>query len=150
MKFATRYAPPPPVVLACAPGSSKTRQEFAAESDINRLVERYQDTGSFYDPVTDAKAAARKPVFGDYTNVPDYQTALNQVIDAQQRFDSLPAKIRDRFHNSPQELLEFVSSASNREEAISLGLISKPVEVPFRVSDEKKGNEPPKEPPEAA
>lgn len=120
MNFSTLYKHPASPSIKFEPGTSRTRQEFAAEADINTLVDRYQDTGSFYDPLLLAKASARKPVFGDFTNVPDYQTALNQVIDAQQRFASLPAKIRDRFHNSPQELLEFVSSAKNRDEAISL------------------------------
>lgn len=144
MKFATAYNPPKSVPVRFEPGTSLTRQEFAAESDINRLVARYQETGNFYDPVVAVKASARKPMFGDFTNVPDYQTALNTVIEAQDLFSRLPSKLRDRFQNDPQQLLAFLQDEANREEAISLGLISKPVEAPSRVADEVPlGNEPP-------
>lgn len=125
IRFFSRYNPPPSSSIEIK-GESKTRQEFAAESDINRLVERFRDTGSFYDPLTTLKAGDRKPFFGDVTQVPDYQTALNIVIDAQNNFASLPSKVRDRFDNDPQKLIDFVSDEKNLDEAISLGLIDKP------------------------
>lgn len=136
-KFATPFSHPISDAIKFEPGTSRTRQEFAAESDINTLIARYQETGSFYDPIVSVKAAARKPMFGDFTNVPDYQTALNKVIEAQDLFSRLPSKIRDRFENNPQKLLEFLQDDANREEAISLGLLSKPVEAPSRASEEK-------------
>lgn len=124
--FFTRYSPPPSPSVEIK-GESRTRQEFAAESDINRLVERFRDTGSFYDPLTTAKAGKLQPFFGDFTEVPDYQSALNIVIEAENSFASLPSKVRDRFDNDPQKLIDFVSDEKNREEAIELGLIEKPV-----------------------
>lgn len=133
--FFTRYNPPPSPSTEIK-GESRTRQEFAAESDINRLVERFRDTGSFYDPLTTAKAGKRQPFFGDVTEVPDYQTALNIVIDAENNFASLPAKVRDRFNNNPQELIDFVSDEKNRAEAIELGLIAKPVDKPESKQEE--------------
>lgn len=63
-------------------------------------------------------------IYGDFTDVVDYETSLQRIDRAQQSFAALPAKIRDRFHNDPAELIEFVSNADNRDEAIKLGLIA--------------------------
>lgn len=65
-------------------------------------------------------------VYGDFSNVPDFQTALQRVTDAQRDFEALPAEIRKRFRNDPAELIAFVSDESNRDEAIAIGLIPKP------------------------
>lgn len=123
--FFTRYSPPPSPSLACSPETSKTRQEFLAESDINRLVIRYQETGSFYDPITDVKSAARKPFFADVSNLPDYQGSLDIVIRAQSAFDALPSAVRDKFANDPQSLITWLQDESNYDEAVKLGLINK-------------------------
>ena len=64
--------------------------------------------------------------YGDFTDVVDYETVLQRVITAQESFDSLPAKVRDRFKNDPANLIEFLNDESNRDEAIKLGLINPP------------------------
>lgn len=35
--------------------------------------------------------------------------ALNTVIEAQEQFDALPAKVRERFGNDPEAMLEFLN-----------------------------------------
>ena len=64
--------------------------------------------------------------YGDFTDVVDYETALQRVITAQESFDALPARVRDRFENDPANLIEFLNDESNRDEALSLGLINPP------------------------
>lgn len=68
--------------------------------------------------------------YGDFADGSDFQTHMDRIVSAQQQFDSLPAEIRDRFDNDPAELLDFVSDENNRDEAIELGLVPKPVDVP--------------------
>lgn len=97
-----------------------TVQSAANECDINLIVDRARR--GIAPPVS-----TRIPRFGDFSTVSDYQSMLNSVIEAQDQFDSLPAKIRDRFQNNPAKLLEFLSNESNRDEAIKLGLIEPPV-----------------------
>lgn len=126
MDFFTRYKPPKFPAISFVAGSTRTRVEFLQESDVNRLVERFRDSGSFYDPLTIVKSGANKPFFGDFTNIPDYQTSLNIVIAAEQSFSRLPSKVRERFENDPAKLVAFVSDVKNRDEAIELGLIPKP------------------------
>ena len=128
MGFYTRYKPPKSPALDFEPGTTRTRQEFLQESDVNRLVERFRDTGSFYDPLTCANTSQNKPLFGDFTHIPDYQQCLDVVIDAEQRFSALPSRVRERFANDPAQLLAFLHDSKNRDEAIELGLLPKPVE----------------------
>jgi phage internal scaffolding protein len=67
----------------------------------------------------------RQGFYADVSEVPDLTQALNIVQQAQQAFDSLPAKIRYEFHNDPSQLLKFISDPQNKERAIELGLIEK-------------------------
>lgn len=111
------------VELVCPAEEGKTQQQFKEEADINTLVRRFGLTGKLPDNV-------RVPVTGDFTDVKDFQTSLNAVINAQNSFMELPSAIRKRFANDPQALMEFMANPDNRDEAIKLGLVSKPAEVP--------------------
>lgn len=93
------------------------QQSGAADCDINSLLERAGRGLPL--PVAD-----RLPQYGDFVmTANDYHTAYNQVIAAQEAFDSLPAKVRARFENDPAEMLDFVTKEENRDEAVALGLI---------------------------
>lgn len=94
---------------------SLTQQQFAAEVDINNIVDTFMKTGHLPDPVS-------MPQYVDYEGVFDFQSALNVVRAADESFMTMPAKVRARFHNSPQEFLEFFSDPANQDEAIRLGL----------------------------
>lgn len=107
-------------VIDLALDPSMTKQEFSDECDINNIMARFEKTGEII------HTASLSPRYGDFSIVPDYQTALNLVADAQLTFDSLPAKIRDRFLNDPSKFLEFVSDASNEAEMRSLGILETP------------------------
>lgn len=108
--------------LECKDGS-RTQQEFAKETDINYIAARFGLTGQL-------PQVLQLPTYGDFTGIFDYQTALNVVNDAKQDFMTLPAKIRSRFNNNPQELLEFMDDDANTDEAIALGLATKPPAPP--------------------
>ena len=99
---------------------SLAKQEFKEECDINVLLERFAITGAMPENV-------RMPTYGDFMDVPDYQSALNAGREAEQSFMELPAKIRERFQNDPQKLVEFCSDKANLAEAQSLGLVPAPV-----------------------
>ena len=105
---------------------SMTIQSAADETDINVMIARYQKTGSFHGSTN---MPTVRPQFGDFVGVPEYQNAINILIQAQDQFAALPANIRDRFANSPEKYLEFLSDSANKEEAIKLGLVNAPVVV---------------------
>lgn len=95
---------------------SMTQQSFKEECDINTILERFNVTGQV--PVSPID-----PQYGDFSGVTDYQSALNAVIAAQAGFDSLPARVRERFANDPAAFVDFCLDESNREEMIQLGLV---------------------------
>lgn len=107
-----------------------TQQHFKDECDINSIVERFGLTGEL---PSDIKA----PVYGDFTGVTDFRSALHQVMAAEDAFMQMPAKVRSRFDNDPALFVDFCSDPRNREEAESLGLL-----VP-------KASTPPASPPKA-
>lgn len=108
--------------LACL-DKSKTQQQFAEEADINTIVNKFLKTGQL---PTDLKV----PRYGDFDEVTDFHTAMNAVREAQEGFDRLPAQMRARFHNDPQELLAFIEDPENTEEAVKLGLLTVTGEPP--------------------
>lgn len=91
-------------------------QSAAEESDINTIVRRFGLTGELPSDVA-------IPRTGDFTNVPDFHTAMNLVRQAQEEFLRVPAEVRARFGNDPQAFMAFVEDDSNREEARRLGLL---------------------------
>lgn len=105
---------------------SMTIQSEKDFCDINKIVSRFKTTGLM------TNLAKGLPQQGDFTQVTDYHSALNQVIAAQDAFMALPAAVRKRFANDPGQLLSFVEDPQNRAEAIQLGLItsSQASEVP--------------------
>ena len=100
-----------------------TQQHFAAECDINNIMKRYQNTGILTEP---GLGSGFRPMFGDFSDVSDYQTAQNAVIEVQDAFAQLPSRVRARFDNDPAALLEFLGKEENRDEAVSLGLVNSP------------------------
>lgn len=97
---------------------SRTKQEFVEQCDINNILKQFKQTGM----VSHMSAKAAQ---GAYTDLPDpieFQDSLNIVLQAETAFDSLPSKVRSRFHNNPEEFLAFMADPENQDEAIKLGL----------------------------
>lgn len=103
---------------------TRTKQEFKDECDINLIVPKWESTGLLN------HQSAHPPTYGDFSDSMEYQSAMNSLISAQQAFADLPSEIRERMHNDPGKLLDFLADEDNRDEAIRIGLIKKPVEDP--------------------
>lgn len=104
--------------LTC-PEPTLAQQQFRDEADINTILERFGRTGELIVPVN-------VPQFGDYTEVGDYHSAMNMIIEAQSAFDALPARIRKEFDNDPGRFVDFVMDENNRDKAVEMGLIEAP------------------------
>jgi phage internal scaffolding protein len=101
--------------LACEE-PSLTQQHFKDETDINNILRQFNVTGLLPEN-------ALSPRYGDFTGINDYQSALNAVIAAEDGFMALPADLRARFSNNPEELINFLDNPENKDEAIRLGLV---------------------------
>lgn len=95
---------------------SLAQQHFKDECDINNILRQFNITGLLPE-------APLSPRYGDFTGIVDYHSALNAVIAAEDGFMALPADLRARFQNDPENLISFLDNPNNKDEAIKLGLI---------------------------
>ena len=71
---------------------SRAQQQFKEECDINTIVERFGITGKMPEQVA-------TPLTGDFTEVVDYQGALDMLRQADEGFMTIPAAVRAQFDN---------------------------------------------------
>jgi len=102
------------------------QQHFKDECDINNILRQFNVTGLLPE-------STLSPRYGDFTGIVDYHSALNQVIAAEDEFMRLPAQTRARFNNDPAQLIDFLDKEENKNEAIKLGLVKQPEELPQAV-----------------
>lgn len=116
LKIRTAYDPSEDAGISFEGEKSLTVQSEKDNCDINVLMARYEKSGVL--PVMN-----RPPVYADVFDIPSFQESLETVIAAQNAFDSLDAKVRDRFNNDPAKLIEFLAEEDNYHEALKLGLV---------------------------
>ncbi len=113
--FRTHYSPQVRVTFETE-GESLTEQQFAEESQIINKIRRYDSQG-FFDSIN------RNPAqYTDFTQVRDLADAIDQIEQARDSFQTIPADIRKQFNNSASEFFEFASKESNFPELVKLGL----------------------------
>lgn len=111
---------------------SMTDQSFKDECDVNNIISKFKKTGNI------THVARIQGTYGDFSDIPDLQQAMQTVTEAHLAFDSLPSNVRKRFGNSPQEFLQFMADPKNDNEAITLGLkVPKPGPNPSDLAGDK-------------
>lgn len=106
----------------CCEDESLTDQSQAADADINVIVARVL-AGQTLPEV-------RMPQYGDFSGIGDYRSAVTAVREMEEDFMKLPAHVRARFENDPQQFLEFFADEKNTDEAVALGIAFKKVPTP--------------------
>ena len=102
---------------------SRTDQSMKDECDVNSFLRKYCSTGVL------THTNDKVPQFGDFSQMPsDYGEALALIKRSEDEFMQLPSEVRDKFDNKPGNLIKFLQDESNRDEAVKLGLVNKPVE----------------------
>jgi len=91
-------------------------QQFKSECDINQIVARVRRG-------VPPRTIARQALYGDFSGVSDYRTALEHVRVANEAFMAIPAEIRLRFGNNPDQLHQFLLNPDNKIEAQRLGIL---------------------------
>jgi len=130
VSFRHRFSPRLRVALEFS-GEGRTKQSFKDECDINRIMGRYLNQGIL--PAHLNQAAAQ---FVDCSAV-DFQEAQFLVAGAKSLFADLPASVRERFHHSPAEFLEFAEDPANGPGLAEMGLAT------LRRDFEGVGSQPP-------
>lgn len=123
------------------PQRSLTKQEFAAECDINNIMARF--TASGFDPSV-LPLTSRQPRYGDFSNMPEsYHEALNYVKATEQAFLMLPAEFRAKLKNDPQLFLDYIKDPANYDELVDLGVLLQEPAVDVPTSKAKAGSSDP-------
>lgn len=115
MQFKTQFDKPNKV-FQTTNKPSKTKQSFKNQCDINAIIQKAQKNGELPDLIK------KTPHYGDFSNAPDYRSALDLIIHAEAQFEALPSYVRDRFANDPANFLEFATNPENLSEMKGLGL----------------------------
>lgn len=98
----------PAIFVDCSVEPSLTRQEYADECDINKLMAQYEKTG-----LLPGNMNLNPPRYLDVSDVPDLPTALNMLNEATSAFMSLPATVRRDFDNDPVKFIQFAENPEN-------------------------------------
>ncbi|AXL15252.1 internal scaffolding protein [Microviridae sp.] len=125
------------VQIDFADAKCTVQRQFKDECDINTVMRKFEKSGV----VTHINERSQDYI--DLIGVEDYHTSMNLIIEAQNLFDSIPAKIRRKFNNSPAYFLEFVQNPENEEELIKMGF-AKAIQGSSETQNKKSGGEPPK------
>lgn len=79
------------------------QQHFAVEQDINTIVRRFGLT-------SELPAQVSGGMYGDFTGVTDYDSAVARIARADEAFMALPADVRERFGNDPGQLIRLAQA----------------------------------------
>lgn len=109
----------------------RTKQSFKDECDIHNILKQYKETGLI------SHLNKKKEMYGEFILPGEYQESLQVIMDAQEAFADLPAVVRKRFDNDPEQFLAFLADPENAAEALDLGL-----RIPNQVPDEQERSDP--------
>lgn len=100
-------------------GPSLTKQEFADECDVNKIMERYNKTGVL------PQSVDRSAFYFDADEMPwTFQEMQNILIDARNAFAALPAVVRKEFDNDPVAFAEFANDPKNVDKLREWNMLS--------------------------
>ncbi len=118
------------VQIDCSKGG-RVKPSFKQDTDVNEIMRKYQRTGTI------EHITQKTPMYGDFSQIVDYKTATDTVIQAKNAFMELPADLRASFTHDPQELLIYLEQGGDIEERLDS----------IRADTRPETPEPPAEPP---
>lgn len=86
-----------------------TKQSHKQECDIYHILKQYQRTGIIN------HVNANQPKYQDLPDTLDYQSSLHIIMQAEESFASLPARVRNHFNNNPAEFLAAFTDPAQAE-----------------------------------
>lgn len=95
---------------------SRAKQSFKDEVDINTIVKRFGLTGTLPHNI-------RVPMYGDFTGIGTYHEAMEAILQANATFANLPADMRARFQNDPEQFVNFCINPDNVDQLKKMGLL---------------------------
>lgn len=125
---------------------SMTKQSFAKELDVNRIIQKYNRTGVLQ------KATDFEGVYGEFNSY-DLREAIEKVDKATEIFMEVPSDIRGQFENDAGAFIDYVTNPENIKQVRDWGLAkaepppTEPVSEPPATPPATPPVEPPATPP---
>jgi phage internal scaffolding protein len=132
------------------PNPSLVKQAMQNECDINNIMHRFEKTGMLN------HLNEHHGDYGDFIDYNSYHASMNQILEAQAAFASIPAKIRAQFQNDPSIFLQFAQDPKNLDQMVEMGLAPHPdratsgEQIPEKVATPPSPETSPPEAPESA
>ncbi len=87
----------------------RTKQSFKDETDINKILQRAQKTGTI------SHLTKHQGRYADFSEF-DYFENLRKLTEGRQIFDDLPSEIRNEFNQNPAEFFKYVNDPANKDD----------------------------------
>ncbi len=87
----------------------RTKQCYKDECDINKIMARFEVTGTI------SHLEKYEGVYADFSDF-DFHEQTTKLAKGGEIFDALPAELRREFAQSPARFFEFVNDEANKEE----------------------------------
>lgn len=117
------------------------QQHMRDECDVNVIMAKYASTGEL------THIGGMAATYGDFSEVTDYKTGIERIMEADALFMELPASIRDQFNNDPAKFVDFATNPDNQDALIDMGLAparpAAPEPTIVKVLKDEDGGEPP-------
>ena len=95
-----------------------TKQEFKDECNVNVIVEAYKKGAPLGVTIHDGQ-------FADVSELGDYKTAVDTVLEAEAIFKKLPMTIKSVVKD-PAGFVDFVNDPENKDQLVKWGLVPGP------------------------
>ncbi len=86
----------------------RTKQSFKDETDINKIIQRAEKSGTI------SHLTKYQGAYGDFADF-DYFENLQKLTRGREIFDELPAELRNEFRGSPVKFFDYVNDPANKE-----------------------------------
>lgn len=106
-------------------GPSKTQQQFKAECDVNNIIKRYHKDPQLWSELINKVQDPSSPEFQDFTNIGDFQSAMEKVSQIGEFFQSIPSEVRRKYNQDPAALFKAMQNPDNWIELANSGVLSK-------------------------
>lgn len=91
------------------PIDKRTKQAFADETDVNKILQRHQKQGTL------DHLSMYEGVYGDFSDIDSLLDAHNKYNRGVEIFAQLPSNVRKDFEQSPKKFFEFVNDPANSD-----------------------------------
>ncbi len=89
----------------------RTKQCFKDECDINKIMARFDQTGTI------SHVTKYEGVYADFADY-EFNAHMQKLIEGREVFDALPAEIRREFNHSPADFFKYVNDPANKDDLL--------------------------------